>query len=153
FTGLGPGSHTVTVRDANLCTNSQTITVSSCPGICTLTQGAYGNAGGVFTNPNSCYNNLGRLNLIKAMLGDRAFTRCGSTNLNAGRRKRQVVPTVLHTERQHPDLAYFAVGHRRTVKSYIRPRCNASREGFRSARPREPGVGWTVDGSCQPLGH
>jgi hypothetical protein len=82
FTGLAQGPHTVTVRDANLCTNSQTITVSSCPGFCALTQGAYGNAGGVFTNPNSCYNNLGRLNLIKALLGDPAFTRCGSPNPN-----------------------------------------------------------------------
>jgi hypothetical protein len=82
FTGLAQGPHTVTVRDANLCTNSQVITVSSCPGFCALTQGAYGNAGGVFTNANSCYNNLGRLNLIQALLGDPAFTRCGSPNPN-----------------------------------------------------------------------
>jgi len=47
-----------------------------------LTQGAYGNAGGVFTNANSCYNNLGRLNLVKALLGNPAFTACGSRNPN-----------------------------------------------------------------------
>jgi hypothetical protein len=82
FTGLAAGSHTVTVKDANGCTTSNSITVSSCPAFCALTQGAYGTAGGVFTNPNSCYNNLGTLNLIQALLGNPAFTACGSPNPN-----------------------------------------------------------------------
>jgi hypothetical protein len=82
FTGLAAGSHTITVRDANQCTNAQTITVNSCQGFCALTQGAYGNPGGVFTNPNSCYNNLGRLDLIKALLGNPAFMPCGLPNPN-----------------------------------------------------------------------
>ena len=46
FTGLAPGSHTITVKDANGCTTSNSVTVASCPRFCTLTQGAYGNAGG-----------------------------------------------------------------------------------------------------------
>jgi len=82
FTGLAPGSHTITVKDANGCTTSNSITVNSCPGFCALTQGAYGNPGGVFTNPASCYNNLGTLALIKALLGDPTFLACGSPNPN-----------------------------------------------------------------------
>ena len=82
FTGLAPGSHTITVKDANGCTRSDSISVSSCPAFCALTQGAYGNPGGIFTNPNSCYNGLGTLNLIKALLGDPAFIRCGNPNPN-----------------------------------------------------------------------
>jgi hypothetical protein len=49
FTGLAGGSHTITVKDANGCTISNSITVASCPRFCTLTQGAYGNAGGKYT--------------------------------------------------------------------------------------------------------
>ena len=49
FTGLAPGSHTITVKDANGCTKSNSITVASCPTFCSLTQGAYGNAGGKYT--------------------------------------------------------------------------------------------------------
>jgi len=82
FTGLAPGSHTITVKDANGCTKSASITVNSCPGFCALTQGAYGNPGGVFTNPASCYNNLGTLALIKALLGDPTFLACGNPNPN-----------------------------------------------------------------------
>jgi hypothetical protein len=48
FTGLAAGSHTVTVRDANLCTKSASISVASCPRFCSLTQGAYGNPGGKY---------------------------------------------------------------------------------------------------------
>jgi hypothetical protein len=82
FTGLAPGSHTITVKDANGCTRSDLITVNSCPAFCALTQGAYGNPGGIFTNPNSCYNGLGTLDLIRALLGNPAFTACGSPNPN-----------------------------------------------------------------------
>src|SRR6266566_3028318 len=48
FTGLGPGSHTVMVTDANNCLKSSSITVASCQPFCTLTQGAYGNPGGKY---------------------------------------------------------------------------------------------------------
>jgi hypothetical protein len=47
-----------------------------------LTQGAYGTPGGVFTNPASCYNNLGTFDLIKALLGNPAFMPCGLPNPN-----------------------------------------------------------------------
>jgi hypothetical protein len=50
-------------------------------GFCAVTQGFYGNSGGVFTNPDNCYNNLGSLDLIKALLGNTAFGPCGSPNL------------------------------------------------------------------------
>jgi hypothetical protein len=49
FTGLAPGSHTITIKDANGCTKSNSISVASCPTFCSLTQGAYGNAGGKYT--------------------------------------------------------------------------------------------------------
>jgi hypothetical protein len=49
LTGLAPGSHTVTVKDANGCTKSNSITVASCPRFCALTQGAYGSSGGKYT--------------------------------------------------------------------------------------------------------
>src|SRR5213076_1296367 len=48
FTGLAPGSHTVTLNDANGCTTPASISVASCPRFCTLTQGAYGNPGGKY---------------------------------------------------------------------------------------------------------
>jgi hypothetical protein len=82
FTNLSAGQHSVTVRDANQCSNTQQITTDPCVGFCSLTMGAYGNAGGVFTNPDSCYNGLGTLALIQALLGDPAFLACGSPNPN-----------------------------------------------------------------------
>src|SRR5262249_15842927 len=45
-----------------------------------LTQGAYGQPGGVFTSPGNCYNGLGTLNLIKALLGDTSIRNCGLPN-------------------------------------------------------------------------
>jgi hypothetical protein len=63
FTGLAPGSHTVTVKDANGCTKSASITVASCPH-CTLTQGAYGNAGGKYNYNGAKYTTTGLLNLL-----------------------------------------------------------------------------------------
>jgi hypothetical protein len=80
FTGLAAGSHTVTVRDNNGCNKSASISVNSCPAFCTLTQGAYGTAGGIYTNANSCYNGLGTLNLIKALLGNSSIRNCGLPN-------------------------------------------------------------------------
>jgi hypothetical protein len=70
FTGLASGSHTITVKDANGCTKSDSITVDPCQGFCALTQGAYGSPGGIFTSPTSCYNGLGTLALVRALLGD-----------------------------------------------------------------------------------
>ena len=78
FNGLTQGSHTVTVKDANGCTKSDSITVDPCVGFCSLTMGAYGNAGGTFTSPDNCYSGLGRLALIQALLGDPAFMGCGA---------------------------------------------------------------------------
>ena len=80
FTGLASGSHTITVKDANGCTKSDSISVDSCVGYCALTQGAYGSPGGIFTSPTSCYNGLGTLDLIKALLGDTSIRNCGLPN-------------------------------------------------------------------------
>ena len=82
FNNVSAGQHTVTVRDANQCSKEEQITTDPCVGFCSLTQGAYGNAGGTFTSPDSCYSGLGRLALIQALLGDPAFTACGSPNPN-----------------------------------------------------------------------
>ena len=240
--GLAAGSHTVTVKDANGCTKSDSITVDPCVGFCSLTQGAYGNPGGIFTSPDSCYNGLGTLALIQALLGDTAFMELrvaksepdpdsgnivGTKSLTIPLSAAQCImnrlpangtpdalpnqiwrpnapnspncqvpgpkllpikngkfanvllgqtitlglnlrldPTLADLDlttigtpggtgrgayrefcttrwRSHPDW-YFAGGHRRDVKSHICPRPNASRQGFRSAGSREPGVGWTV---------
>jgi hypothetical protein len=74
FTGLTQGSHTVTVRDANQCSLFMSITIPQCEqqvvSYCALTQGAYGNSGGVFTHTGSIYTNLPRFTLIRALLGD-----------------------------------------------------------------------------------
>jgi hypothetical protein len=64
FTGLAPGSHTVTVKDANGCTTSSSISVASCPRFCTLTQGAYGNAGGKYTYNGVKYTTTALLQLL-----------------------------------------------------------------------------------------
>src|SRR4029079_1704657 len=80
FTGLASGSHTVTVKDANNCTKSDSISVDSCVGYCALTQGAYGSPGGIFSSPTSCYNGLGTLDLVKALLGDTSIRNCGLPN-------------------------------------------------------------------------
>src|SRR5206468_7022627 len=64
FTGLAAGSHTVTVKDANGCTKSNSISVASCPRFCTLTQGAYGNAGGKYTYNGVKYTTTGLLQLL-----------------------------------------------------------------------------------------
>jgi len=64
FTGLAAGSHTVTVKDANGCTKSSSITVASCPRFCTLTQGAYGNAGGKYTYNGVKYTTSALLQLL-----------------------------------------------------------------------------------------
>jgi len=64
FTGLAPGSHTITVKDANGCTKSDSITVASCPRFCTLTQGAYGNAGGKYTYNGVKYTTTQLLQLL-----------------------------------------------------------------------------------------
>ena len=80
FTGLASGSHTITVKDANGCTKSASISVDSCVGYCALTQGAYGSPGGIFSSPTSCYNGLGTLDLIKALLGDTSIRNCGLPN-------------------------------------------------------------------------
>jgi hypothetical protein len=80
FTGLAAGQHTVTVRDANLCPNAKQIATDPCVGFCALTQGAYGQPGGVFTSPGNCYSGLGTLNLIKALLGDTSIRNCGLPN-------------------------------------------------------------------------
>jgi hypothetical protein len=80
FTGLAQGSHTVTVKDANDCPKSASITVDPCVGFCSLTMGAYGNPGGIFTSPDNCYSGLGTLDLIKALLGDTSIRNCGLPN-------------------------------------------------------------------------
>jgi hypothetical protein len=64
LTGLAAGSHTVTVKDANGCTKSNSITVASCPRFCTLTQGAYGNAGGKYTYNGVKYTTSALLQLL-----------------------------------------------------------------------------------------
>ena len=64
FTGLAPGSHTITVKDANGCTKSDSITVASCPTFCSLTQGAYGNAGGKYTYNGVKYTTTQLLQLL-----------------------------------------------------------------------------------------
>jgi hypothetical protein len=64
FTGLAGGLHTITVKDANGCTQSNSITVASCPRFCTLTQGAYGNAGGKYTYNGVKYGTTQLLQLL-----------------------------------------------------------------------------------------
>ena len=64
FTGLAPGSHTITVKDANGCTTSNSITVASCPRFCALTQGAYGNKGGKYTYNGVKYGTTALLQLL-----------------------------------------------------------------------------------------
>jgi hypothetical protein len=64
FTGLTPGSHTITVKDANGCTTSNSVTVASCPRFCTLTQGAYGNKGGKYTYNGVKYTTTQLLQLL-----------------------------------------------------------------------------------------
>ena len=64
FTGLAPGSHTITVKDANGCTKSNSVTVASCPTFCSLTQGAYGNAGGKYTYNGVKYTTTQLLQLL-----------------------------------------------------------------------------------------
>jgi hypothetical protein len=64
ITGLAPGSHTITVKDANSCTQSSSITVASCAKFCTLTQGAYGNAGGKYTYNGVKYSTTALLQLL-----------------------------------------------------------------------------------------
>jgi hypothetical protein len=64
FTGLAPGMHTVGVQDAHGCTNSASITVGFCPRFCSLTQGAYGNAGGKYTYNGVKYTTTGLLQLL-----------------------------------------------------------------------------------------
>ena len=70
FTGLASGSHTITVKDANGCTKSTSITVASCPGFCTLTQGAYGNPGGKYTYNGVKYTTTGYCNYWSPAKGD-----------------------------------------------------------------------------------
>jgi hypothetical protein len=82
FNNLPAAPHTVTVKDANGCETSDSITTDPCVGFCSLTMGAYGNPGGTFTSPDSCYSGLGTLALIQALLGDPAFLGCGSPNPN-----------------------------------------------------------------------
>jgi hypothetical protein len=82
FTGLTGGQHTVTVRDANQCSNPLQIAVDPCVGFCALTMGGYGNPGGMYNNPDSCYNGLRTLALIQALLGDPNFITCGNPNPN-----------------------------------------------------------------------
>ena len=64
FTGLAAVSHTVTVKDANGCTKSSSITVASCPKFCSLTQGAYGNTGGKYTYNGVKYTTTRLLQLL-----------------------------------------------------------------------------------------
>ncbi|PYK43874.1 MAG: hypothetical protein DME53_10450 [Verrucomicrobia bacterium] len=64
FTGLAAVSHTVTVKDANGCTKSSSITVASCPKFCSLTQGAYGNTGGKYTYNGMKYTTTRLLQLL-----------------------------------------------------------------------------------------
>jgi hypothetical protein len=64
FTGLAAGPHTITVKDANGCTKSNSATVASCPRFCTLTQGAYGNAGGKYTYNGVKYTTTQLLQLL-----------------------------------------------------------------------------------------
>src|SRR5262249_9427407 len=61
ITGLTPGSHTVTVKDANGCTQSSSISVASCPRFCALTQGQYGTVGGKYTLNGVKYSTTGLL--------------------------------------------------------------------------------------------
>ena len=64
FTGLAAVSHTVTVKDANGCANSSSISVASCPKFCSLTQGAYGNTGGKYTYNGVKYTTTRLLQLL-----------------------------------------------------------------------------------------
>jgi hypothetical protein len=64
FTGLAPGSHTITVKDANGCTTSKSTTVASCQTFCSLTQGAYGNAGGKYAYNGVKYTTTQLLQLL-----------------------------------------------------------------------------------------
>ena len=64
FTGLAAVSHTVTVKDANGCANSSSISVASCPKFCSLTQGAYGNVGGKYTYNGVKYTTTRLLQLL-----------------------------------------------------------------------------------------
>jgi hypothetical protein len=82
FTGLASGSHTITVKDANGCTQSSSITVPSCPRFCALTQGAYGNKGGKYTLNGVKYTTTGLLQqlvpvgnpLVVGVVGTRSLT-------------------------------------------------------------------------------
>ncbi len=80
FNNVSAGLHSVTVKDAYDCPKSGSITVDPCVGFCSLTMGAYGNPGGVFTSPDSCYSGLGTLALIQALLGDTSIRNCGLPN-------------------------------------------------------------------------
>jgi hypothetical protein len=85
------GTNTIYTRCWNAvdaCNNTsgtvcQTITRPACESHCTVTQGFFGNSGGIFTgNGDNCYGGLGTLPLIKALLGDTTVRDCGQPSPN-----------------------------------------------------------------------
>jgi hypothetical protein len=72
FTNVGVGAHTVTVKDANGCTNTDDVTINGkeCNRFCTYTQGYFGNDGGKssFDTGNGCQQQVSTRNAIQTAI-------------------------------------------------------------------------------------
>jgi len=79
-TGLGAGTYnvTVTVRDANSCSATATaqvvITTTQCDVLCTYTQGAYGNEGGMHCDGSPAPNMFSTFNTIQTSINNQGGT-------------------------------------------------------------------------------
>ena len=72
FTNVGVGAHTVTVKDANNCTNTDDVTINGkeCNRFCTYTQGYFGNEGGKssYDTGNGCQQQVSTRNAIQTAI-------------------------------------------------------------------------------------